>query len=64
MTTKIIKRILPFASNEEAIAYAKMHVLEKVMKDPTKFYTTTIELSNGKLFTAYAGAHYEPIFTA
>ena len=64
MKTKITKNLMSFASDEEAIAYAKCHVLEKVMKDPSKFYTTTVELSNGKLFTAFAGAHYEPIYTA
>ena len=51
--TKVTVYLSAHSSDKEAMEYVKSNVFVKTMKDPTKEYTSTIQLSNGKLFTAY-----------
>lgn len=64
MKTKITQRLIPFASDEEAIAYARRHIFELIKKDPTKNYTTTVILSNGTPFTVFANLVVRPTYYA
>ena len=57
-------RIIEVSNDSEAIAYAKSHVFEMLLADPTKNYTCSVMLSSGEIYTAYAKLHEETIYTA
>ena len=57
-------RIIEVSNDNEAIAYAKRHVLEMMLKNPTNNYTCSVILSTGEIYTAYAKLHENKVYTA